>query len=390
MIITAYNIDLEGLESTTLTQYAAAAATSLNVHSNQGFANTNHLLIGEMGTENAELGTVNAAVTLGTVLPVAATTYGHSANEPVYLMKYNQVKFYRSTTGIGGTYSLLATVNMDVDNENLQTTYDDTGGTSSYYYKVSYYDSLNSYETTQSDPVQGSGYARNTVGFLINEIMSEIKDPDERTVSRDDLINWMNEVNDDLITRARKPYDFLKTSSTVDAVADTYIPYPTDMWKFDRFEYTWTLGGQGTNREFYPINIEQFRLIDFDTEALSSDDLMFIALDDENEQIKTYPKFLTTQTGAVTIYYYKTFDLLDSPADAFETPNPYVYKQYCLGKYFRSLSKGDSNFLTLSDRYFADYNIQVAKLQRANNKNVGTPLSFRFPTRRMQSWLYRR
>lgn len=390
MFITAFNLSVDDLEQTLLSQYAAGGVTTLVVKGNQGFANTNKILIGPMGTENAEIVSVNAAVTAGTALTVTTTVFPHNANEPVYVLEYNQVKFYRSTTGVAGAYSLLATVDVDVDNENLQTVYDDSTGSSSYYYKISYYNSVTSFETEQSDPVQGTGYPRNSVGFLLEEIISEIKDPDERTVTKDDLINWMNEVNDDLITRARKPYDFLKTSTTVSATAATYVPYPTDMWKFDRFEYTWTLGGQGTQREYYPINQEQFRLIDFDTGALGSDDLQFISLDDVNNVIRTFPKFLTTQASAITIYYYKTFDTIDSPADLFETPNPMVYKLYCLAKYFRSLAKGDSNFLTLSDRYFSDYALQVSKLQRANNKNVGTPMSFRFPTRRMQAWRYHR
>lgn len=389
MLITSFNPELDELERTSLSQYVAAAATSLTVQNNQGFVNTNKILVGTMGVENAELATINSAVTLGTTIPVAALTFPHNADEPIYLLRYDKVKFYRSTTGSSGTYSLLTTVDIDVDNADLQTIYDDTGGISTYYYKVSYYNSVTTYETEQSDPVQGSGYPRNTVGFLVNEILNEIRDTEEKTVTRDDLISWFNEVNDDLLTKARKPYLFLKRESTVNATADTYVPYPTDMWKFDRFEYKWTLGGQATTREFYPIGNEEFRLIDFDSNALSNDDLLFITLDDVNEVFKTYPKFLTTQTNAVTITYYKYFTEIDSPADVFETPVPNVYKLYAMAKYFRSLAKSDTNYLTLSDRYYADYGAQVSKLQRANDKNVGTPLAFKLPTRRMTSWRYR-
>ncbi len=385
MLIRAYNPDLEGLENTTLTQYIAGGVTALVVQGNQGFVNGDKILIGEMGTENAEIVAITGAVTAGTALTVGTTVFPHNADDPVTRLRYDQVRFYKASS-VSGSYSILATVNIDVDNSDLQTSYDDTVGSASNFYKISFYNSVTTAETDQSDPVQGTGYPRGSVGFLQEEILREIGDRDERNVSREDLIAWCNEVNDDLITRARKPYKFLKRESEVDATADTYIPYPTDMWKFDRLEYTWSVGGQDTTREFYPIPQEEFRLIDFDGNAVSSDDLMFVSLDDVNEVFKTFPKFLTTQTDAVLIHYYKTFTEIDSPSDLFETPNPMVYKLYCLAKYFRSLAKGDSNFLTLSDRYFSDYALQVTKLQRANDTNVGTPLSFKMPTRRMKAW----
>lgn len=385
MIVRGFNPELDELEQTMLTGYSGAGATSLAVAGNQQFAQNDRILIGQMGTENAEIVSINASVTLGNTLPISASVFPHNGNDPIFQLRYDKVKFYRSVTGINGAYLPLATVSLDVDNENLLTPYDDTTGTSSYYYKVSYYNSITSAESDMSDPVAGAGYPRNSVGFLTDEILSELKDKDERTVTRTDLTNWMNEVDDDLLTRARKPYLFLKRSQTVNSITNTYIPYPDDMWKFDRFEYTWTIGSQASTREFYPIDNEEFRLIDYNTNTLSTDNLQFISLDDINHVIKTYPKFLTTQTNAVTIYYYKYFTEINSPSDVFETPSPNIYKLYCLGKYFRSLAKGDTVYLTLSQAYFQDYNTQVAKLQRVNDKNVGTPMSFKMPTRRMQT-----
>lgn len=387
MIIRAYNPSLESLESTTLSQYTNAAATTLTVLGNQGFANTDPILIGEMGTNNAEIRAVNAAVTAGTSLTVTSTIWPHNADEPVIRLRYNQVKFYRSTTTATGSYTLLATVGMDVDNPDLQTTYDDTTGTAAYFYKISYYNSVSTTESSLSDPVVGAGYVRNSVGSLIDEVAREVNDENFRIASRNQYIAWMNEVNDDLITRARRPFAFLRQVTTLGTTAaQNYITLPTDFWKFDRFEYTWTIGNIGRIKELYPKAYEIFRQIAFNPNALGNDDLQFISLNDTQSRMMLYPKPLSTQASAITFWYYRTFNELDSEGDVFELPNPLVYKKYLLGQLFLMKGSNDATFLQISDRYLSEYNAQVNKLQRINNKDVGSPRGIRGETRRQKGY----
>lgn len=387
MIIRAYNPSLDGLESTTLSQYTAAAVTALTVQGNQGFVNTDPILIGEMGTDNAEVKAVNAVVTTGNALTVTTTTFPHNADEPVIKLRYNQVKFYRSTTTATGSYSLLATVDMDVDNVDLETTYDDTTGSSSYFYKVSFYNSVTTVESQQSDSVQGSGYTRNSVGSLIDEVAREINDPQFRIADRAQYIVWMNEVNDDMITRARRPYAFLRETVNKSTVAgQNYVSLPTDFWKFDRFEYTWSIGSVGRIRELYPVAYEIFRQIAFDVNAIGSNDLSFITIDDTDDKMLLFPKPLTSQTDSILMWYYRVFNALDSEGDVFETPNPIIYKKYLLGQLYLAKAANDASFLALSDRYLTEYNAQVNKLQRINNKDVGTPRSIRGESPRQKGY----
>lgn len=387
MIIRAFNPSTEALESTTLSQYAAAAATTITVQGNQGFSNTDPILIGEMGTDNAEIRAVNAAVTPGTSLTTTALTFPHNADEPVLKLRYNQIKFYRSTTGVSGTYNLLATVDMDVDNPELETRYDDTTGSSSYYYKISFYNSVSTQESQLSDPVVGTGYDRNTVGSLIDEVSREIGDTNFRIADRAQYIAWMNEVNDDLLTRARRPYAFLRVKTTLNTTAgQAYVTLPTDFWKFDRFEYSWAIGTLSRIREIYPDAYEVFRGIAFDPNAVGSDDLTHIAIDDTDGQLLLFPKPLTSQTGSVTLWYYRAFNDLDSEGDVFETPNPLIYKKYLLGQLYLIKGANDSSFLSLSDRYLTEYNAQVNKLQRINIKDVGSPRSIKGMSRRQMAY----
>lgn len=74
------------------------------------------------------------------------------------VISYDQIKVYRSDSKTG-TYVLITTVNIDqttiADNSPGYTIYDDSTGSSSKYYKVSYYNSGSATESDLSDSFQG-------------------------------------------------------------------------------------------------------------------------------------------------------------------------------------------------------------------------------------------
>lgn len=69
------------------------------------------------------------------------------------LQRYNQIRIYRSTDGINGTYSLVETMNLR-PGESIYTWYDDSGA-STYWYKTTYYNSTTADESGYSDPHLG-------------------------------------------------------------------------------------------------------------------------------------------------------------------------------------------------------------------------------------------
>jgi hypothetical protein len=71
--------------------------------------------------------TISSVNANGTTVVVGATVFDHEADAPVYQLRFDQVKIYRATSSTG-TYSLLTTQNLDVDNADLATNYDDTTG----------------------------------------------------------------------------------------------------------------------------------------------------------------------------------------------------------------------------------------------------------------------
>jgi hypothetical protein len=80
-------------------------------------------------------------------------------NISAVLEQFNQLKVYRSTTGLAGSYTELTDGGTRIALEAGQSTYDytDTAGDPTYYYKSSYYNSTTTLESSLSDAQQGEG-----------------------------------------------------------------------------------------------------------------------------------------------------------------------------------------------------------------------------------------
>ena len=392
MVIRAFNPETDNLEKSYLSNPYSSGITSVAVKNNDRFATNDRIMIGEMGAEATEVVTVSAVDADGISLTIGATDYSHSADDPVYKLRFDQVKFYRSTTGSSGTYSALSTQDLDVDNADLKTVYDDTTGTSSYYYKISFYHSISTLESALTDAIQGSGWRREQVGYIIDEILQEVNDPNEVVVSRNELMGYFNDVNDELTTNVSKPYDFLHTRTTLTRTADTnYIDLPTDsyskqtMWKFDRMDYNFTDTTTDPDTD-YTVTLkvippEEFRNTYSDNTISSttvSDGVPeAMTLDTSVNRFRFSHPFETTTGSVFYLHYWSYFTTLDSEGDVIETPTGKIYKLYCKGMYYRKRAVSEPSYTPTADRYFADYMIEKGKYKGTDRKDVGTPRSFR-------------
>lgn len=388
MVIPVYNPSTDNLERSYLTQGISLGVSAITVDNNNNFAQNDRIMIGEMGREKTEIVTVTGAVSAGQSLTIGTTVFPHEANEPVTRLRYDQVKYYRSTTGSSGTYTLLTTVAMDVDNADLLTNYDDVSGVASYYYKVTLYNSISTLESSLSDPIAGSGYSRNSVGFMIDEILREVGDQNEEFTDRTEILGWFNEVNDDLLLKVRRPYSFLHTRVAISRVANTasgvgtYIDFPADMWKFDRLDYNYinNSAAPATNIT-YTARVrdpEDFRELTENNTATANDTLQFISIDDAVDKIRLYPASLTAGANVFYLYYWKIFTELNSEGDLFETPTPNVYKLYALYKFYSKKSATDQTIVPLVNQYGQAYQLQTTRLKRHDHKDAGSSRSFKF------------
>lgn len=390
MIIPVSNIETDGLEKSYLSNPYSAGTTSIKVKNNNRFAVNDRIMIGEMGNEATEIVTVSAVNADGNTLTVGATVFAHSADDPVYKMIFDQVKYYRSTTTSGGSYTNISTQDMDVDNADLQTRYDDTTGTSAYFYKFTFYHSVSTVESAYSDVIGGSGWRREQVGYIIDEILQEISDQNEINVTRSEVIGYFNDVNDDLQVNVSKPYSFLHSRTTLTRTANTnYIDFPTDsngketMWKFDRMDYNYTDTDPDTDNTatIRVLPMDEFRntYIDNTISSTTVTDAMpeAMTLDTSVNRFRFSHPFETTTAGVFYLHYWKYFDVIDSEGDIIETPTPKIYKLYVKQMYYRKRGITEPNYNQMADRYSADYVIEKSKYKGVDRKDKGTPRSFR-------------
>lgn len=377
MIITAFNPSTDNLEKTYLSQYLASGASSLTVKNNDRFATTQAILIGEMGEERSELNTTSGITGVHTISIDSNTAFDHNADDPVYKLDYNQVKFHRASTE-GGAYSVIATVDIDVDNHDKVTRYDDTTGSSTDYYKIQFYNSETTESSELSDAIPATGAAANTVGKVVDEVVRRVRDTQYTILSINEYIDIMNEVNDDLIKMSHRPYRFLKTSATYNTTAATgYITLPTDLWKFDYLEYSWTVGGVTRKYKIdLPLSREDFVRKYEGADIADSDELIDIAIDEYNSQILLGPAPKTSQTGVIELFYYKNFTDLDSAGDVVETPDTLIYKYKMLAEFYTAKAESDTKWYNLVQKYEDKYNGELMKMQRVNRLDTGTPRSF--------------
>jgi hypothetical protein len=381
MVIAASNPETDELERSYLIQAYSAGATALKVQNNDRVLVNSRILIGHMGHEGSEIVTVSAQNTTDNQsLTVGATKFPHSIDDPVFVLRFDQVKFYRSTTGKTGTYTLLTTVDMDIDNDQLATYYDDTAGLTTYYYKSALYHSVSTLEAAQSDPVGGGGYARGEVGRFIDEFLKEIGDPDDSQGLRDQVLTWINDCSDDLLLRTKRPYTFLKTRTVLGTTAGLEtIDLPTNLWKFDDFEYIYTPDSD-TNID-YPVRripYEEFRRKTENNNADNSDKLQLITIDEAVNKFRLYPTPLTSQPGVIYLYFWTKFATIDSEGDTFQTPTPRPYKMYCLEAYTRQKSRTDATQIPLATSYQSKYEAEVSRLPRSKQFDSGSPKGLRF------------
>lgn len=175
---------------TSLSSSATAGTGTLSVYSISNFAVNQILLIGEFGQEGSEIiKTHSATAPTGTTITLASNLVkSHPKDTPVYIIPYDQAQFYYSATSTGDK-TLLST--SDLDEEASETRYTDTTYTSGYYF-VRFYNSISTNASDYSDAIPYGGMEANTVGYVINLAMSELKKEFSDSLTYEMLLNEIN------------------------------------------------------------------------------------------------------------------------------------------------------------------------------------------------------
>ena len=383
MIVTAWNPETDELEKTYLSQVVQKNSSSLKVKNADRFAQNKRILIGEMGMEQSEIMTTDAGITTDTLPLTGNTKFAHAADTPVYVLRYDQVQFYRSTSA-DGVYTLLAAVNIDVDNRDQKTVYEDNTGSGTSFYKTKFYNSITSEESEFSDYISAAGYGEQTIGKVIESSVRRLGDKEYTILSSEDYIDIATEVNYDISSQSERPYDFTRHTVKLNRVAgQAYLEFPEDYYKYDDLVYMNQVGGYPRTRKVIPIPIDTF-YTGYGAMA-ASDNLSKIAIDDEARRILLKPAPLTNYTGAYVLRYYRRLGEFKNLSDPVWTPNTLIYRYKFMSEFYAKKAETDPSFASLSTRYEQKYGTELMKLQRTNRKDVGTPRSFMSSQRRSSS-----
>lgn len=396
MLITVDNFLTDDLEKSYLSDAYSIGVTSIKVKNSDRFGANDRILIGEMGQERSEIVTVDAVSSDKKSLTISQTAFSHSQDDPVFVLRFDQVRFYKSVDN-GSTYSILTGAGqpLDVDNADLQTKYNDLAGGAAIY-KITFYHSLKDIESDYSDEIYGEGWRRNQVGSIIDEVLQEVSDPNEQNVTRAELMGFMNDVNDDLLSTNRRPYSFLRTSVPLDRTAATnFIDLPVDeygdqiVWKFDRLDYTHgditetiKMFNEDEFRNMYPNNVNNT--------TTQRDSMPDATIDTSSNRILFSHPFATSESGVFTLYFWKYFNKLDTQGDIIETPSPRIYKLYLKQAYYQKRAVTDPAFNSQVTVFKGDYGREKMSYNTIDRKDVGTPRGFRPLTRRSVYKNYRR
>ena len=202
MLFIARNVELiKNTEKTYLTASVAVAATTLTVRAvdTNSMANNDYLIVGEIGSENAEIMQINGTVSDGTSLTIdnngsGGTRYTHAIDEPVYRIAFNRIEFSRATTE-GGTKSVLAT--NEIQPDDIYTRYEDVANTTGFGF-VRFNNQTTSAFSAYSDGIPYTGYTTKSLGRMQRMVRRHLNEPDVRFITDDDITEEINEKQRDV------------------------------------------------------------------------------------------------------------------------------------------------------------------------------------------------
>lgn len=169
----------------------ASGVGSALVKNVSAFAVNKYACLSFVGSAQAELMLISSFTGETQVNFSGSTLFAHNTDDQFTQFDYNQVKIYRSTTGITGVYTYNAALPIDVTSD--VTIYEDATSQTNYYYKFSYYNVATGVETSLSDPIAATGFVFHSLHTLVNRVASIFGDSNFEFVKRYEIEQFINE-----------------------------------------------------------------------------------------------------------------------------------------------------------------------------------------------------
>lgn len=190
-LIRAKNALQDIATNTFITTPVTAGGTVFPVKNTNTFVAQWAIQVGNVGEERSEIKMASGISGLN-IQTTGTATFDHPTDTPIYAIKYDQVIFKRSTSGTAGTATAMTNGTVTIQPDQLFTQFDDTSAQSGYAYKASFYNSVTTEETADSDWLSTTGYSFYSRAKIRERIKEKLYD--SGFIKNDETVNnWINE-----------------------------------------------------------------------------------------------------------------------------------------------------------------------------------------------------
>lgn len=182
---------------------SAGSSVTLECENNNKLSDSDYLIIGQRGTELAELEQINAIVSGNTDVQVATLKFNHKKGEPVIKIRYNKRKFYGCATA-DGVFVELSGSPVEIQVDDPQGSIIEYNDSVYKYFKATYYNSEEDIETEDDD--SDAILADESVRYASIEAIRAHAGIEDNTLIHDGIVEEKrrqaeNEIDSALITK---------------------------------------------------------------------------------------------------------------------------------------------------------------------------------------------
>jgi len=166
---------------------------TVRVKNINSFSLSQAIQLGKTKEETAEIVMTSTGTPSGTSLVLTGTLrFDHPTDTPVYAIRFDQVIFKRSTAGTSGTATAMTDGTVTITPDSEYTQFYDTSGVTTYAYKASYYNSVTTEESDNSDWITPSGDSQYSLTKMRERIKRKLTS--SNYIQSDEIItDWINE-----------------------------------------------------------------------------------------------------------------------------------------------------------------------------------------------------
>src|SRR3990167_7427220 len=279
-------------DKTYLTKSSASSSTANQVLTVQGvdsnaFADNDYVIVGEIGTNTAEIMRISASVSDGTSLTVSRSTtsgadtnglrYDHAIGEPVSRIAFNQIEISHNTTDTTTSATVLTTTELKPNEEF--TGYEDTTYTTGYGF-VRYKNEETGTFSSYSDGIPYVNQSSKSLYMLMLKVRALIGEQTDEFIKDDEIRDSLNDKQRDIAQL--RLWSFYEKERSFSSVANQFA-YTIPSGIKEGTVHTVTFDTQ----PLASINRDRWNMLHFDTDQSTTDPYLVSVWNDE---IKIYPR----------------------------------------------------------------------------------------------------